>query len=129
MAAEQGGAPKNGEGLPWLASYARAQMNPIGTVHVRFAEPLSLREAIEAGADPDDPGAWRLTLQKIAFEVAVRINRVTPATATALVTLALLGVRAPALHSGQVRAVLEPLRDYLTARGLPRSDEALRAAG
>ena len=126
MAAEQGGAAKKSEGLSWLASYARGQMFRIGTVQVRFAEPLSLREAIEADGDPGDRDAWRLRLQKVAFEVAVRINRVTPATATALVTLALLGVRDRALTLGQVRRVLEPLRAYLAERGLPHSGEALR---
>jgi len=126
MAAEQGGGTKKAEGLSWLASYARGQLNRIGTVQVRFAEPLSLREAMVTGGDPDDRDAWRLRLQKVAFEVAVRINRVTPATATALVTLALLGVRDRALTLRQVRQVLEPLRGYLVDRGLPHSGEALR---
>jgi glycerol-3-phosphate O-acyltransferase len=126
MAAEQGGRAKRPEGLSWLASYARGQLNRIGTVQVRFAEPLSLREAMAADGDRDDRDVWRLRLQKVAFEVAVRINRVTPATATAMVTLALLGVRDRALTLGQVRRVLEPLRDYLAERALPRTDDALR---
>ncbi|HEX4059869.1 MAG TPA: glycerol-3-phosphate 1-O-acyltransferase [Streptosporangiaceae bacterium] len=136
MAVEQGGGTKRAEGLSWLASYARGQLNRIGTVHVRFAEPFSLREAMAVGQDlgdqdradqdPVDRDAWRLRLQKVAFEVAVRINRVTPATATALVTLALLGVRDRALTLRQVRQVLEPLRAYLMERGLPYSGEALR---
>ena len=127
MAAEQGGAAKKAEGLSWLASYAKGQMFRIGTVQVRFAEPLSLRDALKPdGGDPGDRDAWRLRLQKVAFEVAVRINRVTPATATALVTLALLGVRDRALTLGQVRRVLEPLRAYLAERGLPHSGDALR---
>src|SRR3954471_16010418 len=93
MAAEQGGATKRGEGLSWLASYARGQMTtPLGTVHVGFAEPLSLATALQAG-EPGDVDARRLALQKVAFQVAVGINSVTPAMATALVTLALLGVR------------------------------------
>jgi glycerol-3-phosphate O-acyltransferase len=126
MAAEQGGGAKRSEGLSWLASYARGQMNRIGTVQVKFAEPMSLRAQMTAGGPPPDKDAWRLRLQKIAFEVAVRINRVTPVTATALVTLALLGVRDRALTLGQVRQVLEPLRDYLVERDLPHSGEALR---
>ena len=128
MAAEQGGAAKKSEGLSWLAAYARGQLFRIGTVQVRFAEPLSLREALEAGGAPADRDAWRLRLQKVAFEVAVRINGVTPATATALVTLALLGVRDRALTLGQVRRVMEPLRAYLVERGLPHSGEALQTA-
>jgi glycerol-3-phosphate O-acyltransferase len=126
MAAEQGGAAKKTEGLPWLASYARGQLTRIGTVHVRFAEPLSLAGALAPGGPDGDADAWRLSLQKVAFEVAVRINRVTPVTATALVTLALLGVRDRALTLGQVRAVLEPLRAYLVQRLLPHSGDILR---
>ncbi len=127
MAAEQGGAAKRGEGLSWLASYAREQVStPLGTVHVGFAEPLSLSAALEAGADPADPDARRLTLQKVAFQVAVGINSVTPATATALVTLALLGVRDRALTLGQVRRVVEPLIGFLDERELPHSGGALR---
>jgi glycerol-3-phosphate O-acyltransferase len=126
MAAEQGGAAKRGEGLSWLASYAREQLStPLGTVHVSFAEPLSLAAALEAGADPDDPDARRLTLHKVALQVAVGINTVTPATATALVTLALLGVRDRALTLAQVRQVVEPLLGFLDERGLPHSGAAL----
>ena len=125
MAAEQAGAAKKAEGLGWLAAYARGQLARIGTVHVRFAEPISLRAALPPGGPDGDKDAWRLALQKVAFEVAVRINRVTPVTATALVTLALLGVRDRALTLGQVRGVLEPLRGYLAERGLPHSREIL----
>src|SRR5260370_27606874 len=98
----------------------------IGTVQVGFAELISLRDALEPDGDPGDREAWRLRLQKVAFEAAVRINRVTRVTATALVTLALLGVRDRALTLGQVRSLLEPLRAYLAGRGLPHSGEALR---
>jgi glycerol-3-phosphate O-acyltransferase len=129
MAAEQGGAAKRGEGLSWLASYAREQLTtPLGTVHVGFAEPISLAAALRSGADPADPDARRLTLQKVAFQVAVGINSVTPATATALVTLALLGVRDRALTLGQVQRVLAPLLDHLTERGMPHSGAVLATA-
>ncbi|WP_141278718.1 glycerol-3-phosphate 1-O-acyltransferase [Pseudonocardia hydrocarbonoxydans] len=119
MAAEQAGAVKKGEGLAWLARYAKAQLSQIGTAQVRFAEPISLRAALDA--EPDR----RLALQKAAFEVAVGINRVTPIMATALVTLALLGVRDRALTLGQVRAVLAPVRDYVLDRDLPHSGDTL----
>ena len=125
MAAEQRGVAKQGEGLSWLASYARGQVTtPLGTVHVGFAEPLSLAAALK-DVDREDAAARRLALQKVAFHVAVGINSVTPAMATALVTLALLGVRDRALTLGQVTRVLEPLLAYLTDRGLPHSGDAL----
>jgi glycerol-3-phosphate O-acyltransferase len=127
MAAEQGGAArKKPEGLSWLASYARGQLTRVGTVHICFAEPLSVADALGPGGQGDDPDARRLAVQKMAFEVAVRINRVTPVTATALVTLALLGVRDRALTLGQVRGVLEPLCSFLAERGLPYSGDVLR---
>src|SRR5215468_9431218 len=125
MAAEQAGGAKKAEGLGWLAAYARGQLARVGMVYIRFAEPLSLRAALPPGGPDGDKDAWRLALQKVAFEVAVRINRVTPVTATALVTLALLGVRDRALTLGQVRGVLEPLRGYLTERRRPYSREVL----
>jgi glycerol-3-phosphate O-acyltransferase len=125
MAAEQVGAPKKGEGLGWLARYAKAQLSPIGSAYVRFADPISLRGALPA--DPEDQTARRLALQKVAFEVSVGINRVTPVVATALVTLALLGVRDRALTLGQVRRVLEPVQTYLEKRCLVASSEALHS--
>ena len=129
MAAEQGGAAKKPEGLSWLASYARGQLTKIGTVYICFGEPLSVADALGPSGRADDPDARRLAVQKMAFEVAVRINRVTPVTATALVTLALLGVRDRALTLGQVRGVLEPLRAYLAERGLPHSGGVLQTSG
>src|SRR5262249_51473584 len=126
LAAEQGGAAKKSEGLTWLASYARGQLTRVGTVHVGFAEPLSVREALGSAGQGGDPDAQRLAVQKMASEVAVRITRVPPVPATALVTLALLGVRDRALTLGQVRGVLEPLREFLAERGLPYSADVLR---
>lgn len=126
MAAEESGAAKVPEGIAWLVEYSRAQQNWIGDVHVRFGEPLSVREAL-ARADSEKPGGkWNVA--KIAFEVFLRINRVTPVTAPALVTLALLGVRDRALTLKEVCELLGPLLDYAHARGLPTSQlKALRS--
>ena len=75
------------------ASSARLRRR-YGDIHIRFGEPLSLAQAARpaATAAPSrDADEQNLALQKLAFEVAVRINRVTPITPTSLVTLALLG--------------------------------------
>jgi glycerol-3-phosphate O-acyltransferase len=117
MAAEEAGAAKAKEGLRWLTAYARAQRDWIGTVYVRFGEPLSLRDALSR-AD-GEAGGRRWTVEKIAFEVFQRINRATPVTASALVTLALLGVRDRALTIAEVRGVVRPLLAYAVQRGLP----------
>lgn len=129
MAAEQGGAAKKGEGLSWLASYARAQLSQIGTAYVRFGLPISLRETLDTTlavpGEETDADARRLALQKAAFEVAVGINAVTPVIATSLVTLTLLGVRDRALTLPQVALVLSPVREYVLERGLPHAVELL----
>jgi glycerol-3-phosphate O-acyltransferase len=128
MAAEQRGAAKKGEGLSWLASYARAQLSPVGTAYVRFGLPISLRAALLSGAESGSDaagGGRRIALQKVAFEVAVGINAVTPVIATSLVTLTLLGVRDRALTLPQVARVLRPVREYVLERGLPHAIELL----
>ena len=115
MAAEEAGVAKAKEGLRWLAGYARAQSRKLGKAYVRFGEPFSLRQARPRG--DNQPLEW--TLEKIAFEVFQRINRVTPVTAPALVTLALLSVHDHALTLQEVHDVVEPLLDYAAQRNLP----------
>lgn len=139
VAAEQTGATKKPEGLGWLVRYARNQRKRAGNVYVRFGDPVSMRELLVAGGDPDlaapalaaDPSAAptdpeeiralrRKALQKVAFEVAVGINCNTPVTVNCLVTLALLGVRDRSLTLEEVRAVIAPVRRYLDRRGVPQ---------
>ena len=83
----------------------------MGKVHVLFGEPVPLREGL-AG---DDPNA----LNKVAFEVCARINRVTPVTPTSLVTLALLGAQGRAVTRPQAQALIEPALRYVERRGFP----------
>jgi glycerol-3-phosphate O-acyltransferase len=124
------GAPKTPESLTRLVSYARAQRSRYsrGDIHVAFAEPISVREhltreladAIHAGA-PD-----ALPLQKLAFEVAVRINTVTPITPPALITMALLWADR-ALTVDQLVALVARYADDVDARGIPVSCQPIAA--
>jgi glycerol-3-phosphate O-acyltransferase len=117
MAAEEAGTRKAKEGLRWLADYARTQQRWIGTAYVRFGEPLSLKQALQR-AD-HERGGNRWTVEKVAFEVFERINRATPVTAPALVTLALLGVDDRSLTLAEVHQLVAPLHAYALQRGLP----------
>ena len=117
LAAEEAGTQKAKEGLRWLADYARMQQKWIGTAFVRFGEPLSLKQALQSADAERGGGRW--TVEKIAFEVFERINRATPVTAPALVTLALLGVGDRGLTLGEVHGLVAPLRAYAMQRGLP----------
>ncbi len=124
MAGEQAGGTKQAEGISWLANYARQQHQRSGTASVRFGTAFSMRERLPA---PEaDPQEQRAALQKIAFELAVGINRATPVTAESLVTLALLGVRDRALTLHEVSQVLQPVLDYVDSRKLPTCGVDLR---
>jgi glycerol-3-phosphate O-acyltransferase len=112
MAAEQSGAHKQAEGLRWLAGYAKAQQRNVGAARVRFGEPISLRDALEIAG----PGSAQL--EKVAFMVSDGINRITPVTASSLVTFALLGVRDRALTLDQVVRVTAPLLAYFESRAI-----------
>jgi glycerol-3-phosphate O-acyltransferase len=123
MTAEQTGAVKRSEGLRWMRDYIKAQAVNVGAARVHFGEPVSLRESMQ------ETGASAISLDKIAFKVCDGINRVTPVTATSLVTLALLGSRDRALTFDQVARLTAPLLDYVERRGIPGPIRELRKSG
>jgi glycerol-3-phosphate O-acyltransferase len=118
MAAEQAGATKQAEGLKWLAQYARSQRRTHGgSAYVCFGDPIAIRSWLPDSDAPDE--ANRAALHKIAFEVAVGINRTSPLTANGLLALTLLGVRDQSLTAQQILRVLQPILAYIDARRLP----------
>ncbi|HEM47253.1 MAG TPA: glycerol-3-phosphate 1-O-acyltransferase, partial [Alphaproteobacteria bacterium] len=120
---EQRGAAKERESFAWFVRMIRALRRRYGRIHVRFGEPVSLAAQLgpPSGADAGDPDERDIALQKLAFEVAVRINRATPITPTSLVTLALLGTGDTALTVAQTRRGLANLLRYVQERKLPTS--------
>jgi glycerol-3-phosphate O-acyltransferase len=128
------GATKAPEGMKWLVRYIKAQgERHFGKVYVRFSEPVSMRAFLGAPNDPlaRDVAARRLALQKMAFEVAWRINQATPVTAVALVTATLLAARGVGMTAGQVHRALQDALDYLDQMEVPRaaSVTGLRSLG
>lgn len=120
--AEQRGAAKQKESFGWFVKLLRSLKRRFGDIHINFGEPLSVRSALGPPAAPGEephPDEDSIALQKLAFEVAVRIDRVTPITPTSLVTLALLGVGDRALTLAEVCAVLRELVAYVRRRELP----------
>jgi glycerol-3-phosphate O-acyltransferase len=123
--AEQRGAAKERESFGWFLRVVRRLRRRYGDIYIRFGEPLSLNETVgppDPGAEPD-ADERSLALQKIAFQVAVGINRVTPITPTSLVTLALLGTSDRALTVGETVEVLADLVAYVRRRRLPSTEE------
>jgi glycerol-3-phosphate O-acyltransferase len=110
---EESGGTKAPESVQWALRYARAQGTRRGKVHLRFAEPLSLRSMLDEGS------GVRAAVPKVAFEVCNRINRVTPVTAAAVTTLVLLEHPDRALTEAEMRAGALPIAEYLGASGVP----------
>ncbi len=114
-AREQAGVPKAPESLGWLIGYVRSLARPMGKIYVDFGEPVVLTEA----PAPED----RLAVSKVAFQVAVEANRVTPITFPAVVSMALLGVYPRALTEQEVTDEVTDLISWATSRDLRLSPD------
>ncbi|MBS1696037.1 MAG: glycerol-3-phosphate 1-O-acyltransferase [Actinobacteria bacterium] len=123
------GGEKTPEGLSWLYNYIKAQgERSYGKIYVRFPEAVSMRQYLGEPGGPiagDEP-AKRLAMQKMAFEVAWRILRATPVSATGLVSALLLSTRGVALTAHQLHHTLQDALDYLERKKTPVTNSALR---
>jgi glycerol-3-phosphate O-acyltransferase len=123
------GGEKTPEGLSWLYNFIKAQgERNYGKIYVRFPVAVSMREYLGEPGGPiaEDQSAKRLALQKMAFEVAWRILRVTPVNATALVAALLLTTRGVALTLDQLHHTLQDSLDYLERKQTPMTNSAMR---
>jgi glycerol-3-phosphate O-acyltransferase len=118
-ATEQTGRGKGAESLRWFIGYIRSLARPMGKVYMDIGEPVVLDRA----PHPDD----RLALSKIAFEVAVEANHVTPITFPSLVTMSLLGSAPKAMTEDEVVEDLRALLGWAEARKLRISSDFDRA--
>jgi glycerol-3-phosphate O-acyltransferase len=118
-ATEQTGRGKGAETLRWFIGYIRSLARPMGKVYMDIGSPVVLERA----PDPDD----RLALSKIAFEVAVEANQVTPITFPSLVTMSLLGAAPKALTEAELVEDLNALLGWAEARQLRISPDFDRA--
>ncbi len=120
-AREQRGASKESESLTWLVKAIRSLRRRYGNVYIRFGEPVSMAKEIPHATEPSlqDPEEHALAVQKLAFEVMVRIGRVTPITPTAAVTIALLGTGRVVMSVDEIIEELTDLTTYVYRRRLP----------
>lgn len=113
MTTEAYGAVKRPEDLRFLVRLARQQGERLGRAYLDFGEPLPLRKRLqEMRADKSGTGS---EIERIALDVEHRINRATPVTPTAVVSLALLGADR-SLSISEVLATVRPLASYIAAR-------------
>jgi glycerol-3-phosphate O-acyltransferase len=116
MVAESRGLPKQPENARWLFSYARGLRHRLGRIYINFGPPVPLYERIAGlrGEGLND----RQVVERVALDICHRLNQATPVTATAAVSVAMLG-EDRALTLDEVCATVAPLARYLKARGWP----------
>ncbi|WP_018599193.1 glycerol-3-phosphate 1-O-acyltransferase [Mycobacterium sp. 155] len=123
------GGEKRPESFSWLYNFIKAQgERNYGKIYVRFPEAVSMRQYLGEPHGPmvEDEAAKRLAMQKMAFEVAWRILRVTPVNATGLVSALLLTTKGIALTLDQLHHTLQDSLDYLERKNTPITNSALR---
>jgi len=106
--AEQAGKIKKPESLTWFIGYMKSLRVPRGRIYVNFGEPV----IVNRSPHPDD----KVALAKIAFEVAVNANKVTPFTLNALICLILLGSAPRGMTADELKTGI----DYCVAWGKQR---------
>ncbi|MHA7651282.1 lysophospholipid acyltransferase [Mycobacterium sp. ML4] len=113
MTTEAYGATKRPEDFRFLVRLSRQQGERLGRAYLDFGEPLPLRKRLEELRA--DPSGTETVVERIALDVEHRINRATPVTPTAVVSLALLGADR-SLSISEVLATVRPLASYINAR-------------
>ena len=116
MTEEARGANKTPEDWRWLVRFARLQRNRLGRAYLTVGEPFSLRERMAELAAEGVTG--HQAVERVALDISHRLNRATPVTTTAIVSLALLGADR-ALTVDEVLDTVEPLAAYIDARHWP----------
>ncbi len=116
MTEESRGASKTPEDWRWLVRFARLQRQRMGRAYLTVGEPFSLRERMDELAAEGVTG--HQAVERVALDISHRLNRATPVTVTAIVSLALLGADR-ALTVDEVLDTVEPLAAYIDARQWP----------
>lgn len=119
--AEARGVTKRPESASWFMKYVSGLHNPFGRIHVRFGDGVSLAEAL--GTHHDDGAPSKLDLQKIAFQVAVQANEVTPVMVSAMVCFVLLAHGHRALTLGELGRELRSLLAFVRLLDLPTTSD------
>ncbi len=121
-AREQRGEAKESESVKWVVHAVSQLRRRHGNVYLRFGEPISLANALGEPIGDDDDGDGNehsIALRKVAFEVMVRIGRVTPISPTAAVCIALLSQPNTARTVEAIRESLTELTEFVIRRRLP----------
>ncbi|MBT8240381.1 MAG: 1-acyl-sn-glycerol-3-phosphate acyltransferase, partial [Acidimicrobiia bacterium] len=117
-ATEATGGAKDKESASWAVTKIMSLRARYGNIHVRFAEPVSIRK--ELGADGIDED--NLDLQKLAFEVMYRISQVTPITPTSVVSIAILAAQGEAANAADLTDAAQRVTRAISRSALPTTE-------
>jgi len=117
---EAQGKEKERESIGWLIGAVRSLRRRYGDIHIRFGEPVSVKEVLGTIEGDDETS---IGLQKLAFEVMYRIGQVTPITPTAFVSIALLAARGSARSAAQIAEDTSRLLHFAHAREIPTTED------
>ncbi|MDH3616648.1 MAG: glycerol-3-phosphate 1-O-acyltransferase [Gammaproteobacteria bacterium] len=113
-ALEQSGAQKRPESLRWFLGYVAKMRAPKGRIYFDFGEPVVI-----AGATPPPE---EVDMSKTAFEIAVRVNNMTPVTFPSLAAIVLLGWAPRAITLEEFRAEVLEFVVWLRKRNIRLTD-------
>jgi glycerol-3-phosphate O-acyltransferase len=109
-ATEQTGRIKKPESLGWFFSYLSSLREPMGKVRVDLGGPI----VIKSSPSPEDKTA----LNRIAFDISVHANKVTPLTVTSVLCLGLLGAAPRGGTARELHTFIRFVADWAKARGI-----------
>ena len=119
MTSEARGRGPTPENARWFLNYLRGLNTQVGRIYVNFGKPLPLKARLaELRAD-----ASHTVVERIAVDASHRLNEATPVTPTSAVCIVMLGQRR-AMTLDEVLQTVEPLAEYLRARGWPTAGGA-----
>lgn len=113
-ALEQSGGKKRPESLQWFLGYVAKMKAPKGRIYFDLCEPVMIEGATPS---PDE-----IDMSKLAFEIAVRVNNVTPVTFPSLAATVLLGWAPRALTLEELRSEVLAYVVWLRKRNIRLTD-------
>lgn len=114
-AREQAGEKKRAESLKWFIGYVRGMREPMGRIYMDFGKPVVIEEVPDASD--------RLAMSKIAFQVGVEVNQVTPITLASIATMQLLSAYPRAMTSEELTEGILSVIDWARARNIRISSD------
>jgi len=115
----QAGGKKRPESASWFMEYISGLKNPHGKIHVRFGEGVPISEHL----DRSSPTPQTRDIQKIAFELAVDTNNVTPITVNSLICYVILEHGHKAITFSEMHTDIQELMQLINMLGFSTTSD------